>query len=136
MKNFDSVTEFRFQKNDWIFFSNVWCQFYRKLIYKDLSPMFHFRKNYFGTRHKIKMWDCPVFRLVFCACITVRIKIYWYLGACIFFGSEISKFLTSRIPWKYLIIIKVNLSNQKLSTVVLHYHIYLKTIEKKCNNLI
>jgi hypothetical protein len=43
----------------------------------------------FGTRHKIQMRDQPVFRKVFCACITVKIKINRYLGAVIFLGSEI-----------------------------------------------
>ena len=56
--------------------------------------MFHFRKNYFGTRDKIQMRDLPVFSKVFSACITVKIKMYWYLGAVIF--SEV-KFLNFQL---------------------------------------
>ena len=50
IKNLDSVPNKKLN-----FFSNVWFQHYGELIYQDFSPMFHFRKNYFGTRHKIQM---------------------------------------------------------------------------------
>ena len=66
---------------------------------------------------------------MFYACTTVEITIFWYIGQIFIFRSEIFKFSTSSIPWKNLIIIKVNLSNQKLSTVVLHNNIFLKIIE-------
>ena len=62
-----------------------WFQYYGELIYQDFLPKLHFRINLFGTRHKIQMCDQPVFRTVFCACITVKTKIYLYLGADIFF---------------------------------------------------
>jgi hypothetical protein len=50
MKNFAVIP-----KKILIFLLDIWFEYYGELIFRDFSPKFYFRKNYFETRHQIQM---------------------------------------------------------------------------------